>query len=349
MPRAHWALLGVQTILIMLFLLLSGLVNGEVGESAHDPSSRAQPGQVPPAVRGGGPIIDPVTSEATGGRISDRHVVLTFDDGPSRWTEEILDILAARGVKATFFVVGARAADRPDLVRRMYLEGHDVGVHTFTHVNLANVSTRRLQLELDQTQLAIAAAIGQTTNLLRLPYSSEPEAVLPSDWQAMKKAQNYRVVFTDLDTADWAKPGVAKIVQAGLPNGDRGAVVMLHDGGGSFGDCCSARRIDHSAPAARIHLRHGELCSQHVAVASSYHVGARAGMAAEHAGPHRGFGCLDPQAGYCTARVTGGCANAHAGRTGATSCPSTGTGEPRSSRGCPMSRSSCRPTTSKKG
>jgi cellulose synthase/poly-beta-1,6-N-acetylglucosamine synthase-like glycosyltransferase/peptidoglycan/xylan/chitin deacetylase (PgdA/CDA1 family) len=232
MPRAHWALLGLQTILIMLFLLLSGLVNGEVGESAHDPSSRPQPGEVPPAVRGGGPIIDPATPEPTGRRIPDRHVVLTFDDGPSRWTEEVLDILAARGVKATFFLVGARAADRPDLVRRMYVEGHDVGVHTFTHVNLANVSPRRLQLELDQTQLAIAAAIGQTTNLLRLPYSSEPEAVLPSDWQAMKKAQNYRVVFTDLDTADWAKLGVAKIVQAGLPDGDRGAVVMLHDGGG---------------------------------------------------------------------------------------------------------------------
>jgi peptidoglycan-N-acetylglucosamine deacetylase len=82
--------------------------------------------------------------------------VLTFDDGPSVWTVEILDILAARGVKATFFVVGARAADRPDLVKRMYADGHDVGVHTFTHANLANVSTWRFHLELDQTQLALA-------------------------------------------------------------------------------------------------------------------------------------------------------------------------------------------------
>ena len=69
---------------------------------------------------------------SAGTHIPDRHVVLTFDDGPSVWTEVILDILAARGVKATFFLVGARAADRPDLVKRMYAEGHDVGVHTFT-------------------------------------------------------------------------------------------------------------------------------------------------------------------------------------------------------------------------
>jgi hypothetical protein len=61
----------------------------------------------------------------TGRRIPDRHVVLTFDDGPSRWTEEILDILAARGVKATFFLVGARAADRLD--RGAVVMMHDGG------------------------------------------------------------------------------------------------------------------------------------------------------------------------------------------------------------------------------
>jgi cellulose synthase/poly-beta-1,6-N-acetylglucosamine synthase-like glycosyltransferase/peptidoglycan/xylan/chitin deacetylase (PgdA/CDA1 family) len=231
-PRAHWALLSMLMIMLVLFLLLSGLLNGDVGESDHDPSSRVQPGQVPQAVLGGGPIVDPAHPGMAGSRVPDRHVVLTFDDGPSKWTDQILNVLATRGVKATFFLVGARAADRPDLVRRMYAEGHDVGVHTFTHANLANVSPPRLHLELDQTQLAIAAAIGQTTNLIRLPYSSTPAALVPSDWQAIQAAQNYRVVFADLDTEDWAKPGVAEIVQAGLPDSDRGAVVMLHDGGG---------------------------------------------------------------------------------------------------------------------
>src|SRR5512132_4276411 len=228
-PRAHWALLSMLMIMLVLFLLLSGLLNGDVGESDHDPASRVQPGQVPQAVLGGGPIVDAAHPGMAGSRVPDRHVVLTFDDGPSKWTEEILDVLAARGVKATFFLVGARAADRPDLVKRMYAEGHDVGVHTFTH---ANVSTWRLQLELDQTQLAIAGAIGQTTNLLRLPYSSTPAALVPSDWDAMRHARDYRVVYADLDTNDWAKPGVSAIVRAALPKGHKGAVVMLHDGGG---------------------------------------------------------------------------------------------------------------------
>src|SRR5512133_3189700 len=219
-------------VLLLLFLLLSGLVNGQVGESVHTPSSQAQAGKVPQAVRAGGPIVDMAHPQPTGRRVADRHIVLTFDDGPSKWTEEILDVLAAHGVKATFFVVGARAADRPDLLRRMYAEGHDIGVHTFTHTNLANVSLRRLHLELDQTQLVIATATGQTTSLLRLPYSSEVGGVTPSDWQAMQNAQNYRVVFADLDTKDWGTPDIASIVRAGLPEDGRGAVVMLHDGGG---------------------------------------------------------------------------------------------------------------------
>jgi cellulose synthase/poly-beta-1,6-N-acetylglucosamine synthase-like glycosyltransferase/peptidoglycan/xylan/chitin deacetylase (PgdA/CDA1 family) len=159
-------------------------------------------------------------------------VVPTFDDGPSRWTPEILDVLERRHVPATFFVVGARVADRPDVLRRMRDAGDEVGVHTFTHVNLADVPPWRRRIELDQTQLAIAAATGSTTDLIRMPYSSEVDALTASDWRALVDAGGYRAVFTDLDTRDWARPGVGRIVAAGLPAHDRGAVVMFHDGGG---------------------------------------------------------------------------------------------------------------------
>ena len=93
----------------------------------------------------------------------------------------------------------------------MYAEGHEVGVHTFTHVNLANVPAWRLRCELDQTQLAIASVTGITTDLLRPPYSSQVDALAPSDWRALAGSRNYRAVFTDLDTQDWAKPGVDEI------------------------------------------------------------------------------------------------------------------------------------------
>ena len=171
--------------------------------------------------RSSGELIDHSQPEQGGLRVPDRHVALTFDDGPTEWTEEILDILRARRVRATFFVLGARAAARPDLVMRMYAEGHEVGVHTFTHANMANVGPQRARLELDPSQLAIAAAMGHTTSLLRLPYSSKVADVSFSEWQAMRRAENYRVVYADLDTEDWKRPAVA----AAVP------LVLRHDAG----------------------------------------------------------------------------------------------------------------------
>ena len=131
---------------------------------------------------------------------------------------EILDVLQRRGVPATFFVVGARAADRPDLVRRMYDGGsRGRGAHLHPHEPRQRVAPGGSGLELDQTQLAIAAATGHATSLLRPPYSSQADAVEPSEWQAVASARGYRVVYADLDTRDWARPGVDAIVAAGTP------------------------------------------------------------------------------------------------------------------------------------
>jgi cellulose synthase/poly-beta-1,6-N-acetylglucosamine synthase-like glycosyltransferase/peptidoglycan/xylan/chitin deacetylase (PgdA/CDA1 family) len=225
-------LLSVMMVCLLFALLVSGVVNGQVGEGAQTPASQPKAGRVPPAFLNGGPIVDSAQPEQGGLRVPDRHVVLTFDDGPTEWTEKVLDVLRARGVRATFFVIGARTAARPDLVRRMYAEGHEVGIHTFTHGNLANMDPRRARLELDPSQLALAAASGHTTSLLRLPYSSKVADVSFSEWQAMRQAENFRVVYADLDTRDWQRQGVDAIVRAGLPRDGKGAVVMLHDGGG---------------------------------------------------------------------------------------------------------------------
>lgn len=80
-------------------------------------------------------------------------VAITFDDGPDpQWTPQILDILKAKGVSATFFMVGANMEKYPDLVRRIVGEGHTVGVHTYTHPNIALVSKERAYLEFNATQ-----------------------------------------------------------------------------------------------------------------------------------------------------------------------------------------------------
>lgn len=232
-PRAHWGLLAGGLAGLLVLLIVSGYTSGQLGEGSHSPAARPGTKIVPKSVAAGGPIVDPSRPDNPGITVPDKTVVLTFDDGPTEWTPRILSVLRRHNVKATFFVIGSHVAQKPALLKRMVADGHEIGVHTFTHVNLANVPAWRQRLELDQTQLAIAAVTGRTTELLRPPFSSRAEGITASDWQALLRSRNYRIVFTDLDTKDWEKPGVDKIVAAGRPAGDAGAVVMLHDGGGN--------------------------------------------------------------------------------------------------------------------
>ena len=88
-------------------------------------------------------------------------IALTFDDGPDPvWTPKVLDLLKAQKVKATFFVVGTEVAAHPELARRIVAEGHQIGVHTFTHANLSTTAGWRRSLELRQSQLILAGATG---------------------------------------------------------------------------------------------------------------------------------------------------------------------------------------------
>ena len=115
----------------------------------------------------------------------------------------------------------------------MQAEGHEVGVHTLTHVNLANVSSPRLRAELAQTQLAIAAATGHTTNLLRPPYSSQVEQRPAPRSGRRSRARRTTASSTPTSTPRTGPdPAPRRSSQAGVPQNGQGAVVMLHDGGG---------------------------------------------------------------------------------------------------------------------
>ena len=223
--------LGLLTLLVLL--IVAGYTSGQLGEGTHSPVPRAGTGKVPKTISTGGPIVDPSRPDSPGLRVPARTAVLTFDDGPTKWTPQILDVLRRHHVKATFFVIGSRVSHQPGTLKEMVQDGNEIGIHTFTHVNLANVPAWRQRIEVDQTQLAIAAATGRTTNLMRPPFSSEVDALRASDWQAIEHFPQFRIVFTDLDTKDWTKPGVARIVASGTPKGHSGAVIMLHDGGGN--------------------------------------------------------------------------------------------------------------------
>jgi len=231
-PQSHWLLLAAVLLVATLLLALAGYTHGHHGEGPHAPVHEADElAAVPSAVRAGGPLLD-ARSRGAGARVPARTVALTFDDGPSAWTPRVLAVLERCRVPATFFVIGENVAARPKLLRRMIRDGDEIGVHTLTHPDLASLPGWQERLEIDQTQLAIAAATGYTTDLLRPPFSSVPAALDARTWRAITRAGNYRVVLADLDTRDWSRPGVSAIVRGATPTGTHGAVIMLHDGGG---------------------------------------------------------------------------------------------------------------------
>ena len=164
-----------------------------------------------------------------------RTIALTFDDGPDpAWTPKILAILLRYHVRATFFTVGAHVASYPSLVRQELRDGDEVGSHTYTHLNLTTAGWRE-PLELTLTQNALAGAAGVRTSLLRPPYCGGPDAVTAADWHAYQQAgrDGYLIVLDSLDTRDWARPGVHRIVATAMPRGGQGAIIMMHDSGGN--------------------------------------------------------------------------------------------------------------------
>jgi peptidoglycan/xylan/chitin deacetylase (PgdA/CDA1 family)/glycosyltransferase involved in cell wall biosynthesis len=224
-------MLGALLLLAALLLAINTITHEPPGEGSGAPVGAAGVGQVPAGVRAGGPVL---SAHATAGlRLPPHTVALTFDDGPGPYTRKVLDVLEREHVPGTFFVIGANVAGRTGVLRRMVADGDEIGVHTFTHPDLGAAGAWRERAEVDATQLAIASATGYLTDLLRLPYSSTVMDMTPGQWRAVQRAGNYRVVFADLDTKDWARPGVDRIVAAGLPRDGAGAVIMLHDGGGN--------------------------------------------------------------------------------------------------------------------
>lgn len=164
-----------------------------------------------------------------------RQVVLTFDDGPdSQHTGEILDILDAERVPAAFFVVGANAIKHPGLVRRIVDEGHEVGVHTFTHPNVSHISDLRYNLELSLTQRLLQHLTGRSTVLFRPPSGVNPFSAAPEEYLPILRAQEqgYTIVGDTVDPKDWTKPAADGIVARVLDQAATGGVVLLHDSGG---------------------------------------------------------------------------------------------------------------------
>jgi cellulose synthase/poly-beta-1,6-N-acetylglucosamine synthase-like glycosyltransferase/peptidoglycan/xylan/chitin deacetylase (PgdA/CDA1 family) len=165
----------------------------------------------------------------------DKQIALTFDDGPDPvFTPMILDTLRSRGVHATFFIIGQNAEVHPELLKRTFREGHEIGNHTFTHPNLALVPRSVTRVELNATERLIEAILNRRTALLRPPYFGDAEPTTADELVPISIAQTlgYISVGLHIDPDDWAEPGVDSIIARTLNQLDRGNIVLLHDSGG---------------------------------------------------------------------------------------------------------------------
>ncbi|MET8063611.1 bifunctional polysaccharide deacetylase/glycosyltransferase family 2 protein [Micromonospora sp. NPDC005686] len=234
LPRPSW------TLVVMVMVILAGLLFVEAyTNAAFVPDNRVKPGsqrEVPSSVIGGGPIVNVSPEGRTQShRLPARTVALTFDDGPDpRWTPEVLRVLDKYQVKGTFFVIGSQVVRNPDVTRRLVAEGHELGVHTFTHPDLAALPEWRRELEYAQTQLAVASTTGVRPSLLRFPYSSRADAYSDRDWPMLRQAGQlgYLTVVNDVDSRDWERPPVEEMVANATPAGTAGTVALWHDSGG---------------------------------------------------------------------------------------------------------------------
>ncbi|MBQ0883937.1 glycosyltransferase [Streptomyces sp. RM72] len=231
-PRVLLALLLL--LALSCVMLLDGYLRAEVGGDQRVRTG-ASASDVPDDVLDGGPILSFPGGRATTVSVPDKTIVLTFDDGPDpTWTPQVLQILEKYDVPGTFFLVGSMVSRHPGIVRDMVEQGNEVGVHTFTHIDLSYQSQARVTREIEQTQLALAGAAGITTTLFRAPYSSQTDAIDNYSWPVYESLgeDGYTSVFIDTDSDDWKRPGVSKIVEWATPEDGEGASVLFHDAGG---------------------------------------------------------------------------------------------------------------------
>ncbi len=152
-----------------------------------------------------------------------KYVALTFDDGPSgKYTRKLLDGLYDRGAKATFLLCGYRIKEYPDITRRIFEDGHEIGYHGYSHNHMDKMSRRSIAQELMDTEVLLPE--GCRPAFFRPPGGISSDAVLQ-----VAQARNLAILHWSLDPRDWAAKDIRSIEKEVLSNVSDGDIILLHD------------------------------------------------------------------------------------------------------------------------
>jgi peptidoglycan/xylan/chitin deacetylase (PgdA/CDA1 family) len=154
------------------------------------------------------------------------YIAITFDDGPhAELTPKLLDMLKARGVKATFFMVGQCVIQYPQIVKRMVAEGHEVANHSWSHPALTKLGADGVRKQLVNTSDAIENASGVRPTVMRPPYGATNAALN----KKINDDYGMKVVLWSVDPLDWKYRNASRVSSEIIKATQPGGIILAHD------------------------------------------------------------------------------------------------------------------------
>lgn len=152
---------------------------------------------------------------------SKKMIALTFDDGPNYNTSKVIDVLNKYDIKATFFVLGSRAINNKDILKKMADSGMEIGNHTYNHLLLTKYDENKIRSEIEDTSEVIYSATKKKPKLLRPSYGSVNNKI--------KKVANMPIIIWDIDTLDWKYHNSKRITSRVVNKVRDGDIILMHD------------------------------------------------------------------------------------------------------------------------
>lgn len=152
---------------------------------------------------------------------SKKMIALTFDDGPNYNTSKVIDVLNKYDIKATFFVLGSRARNNKDILKKMADSGMEIGNHTYNHLLLTKYDENKIRSEIEDTSEVIYSATKKKPKLLRPSYGSVNNKI--------KKVANMPIIIWDIDTLDWKYHNSKRITSRVVNKVRDGDIILMHD------------------------------------------------------------------------------------------------------------------------